>query len=180
MIAIALLCGGVKGDVFAATGQSSRSEEHESVPGDRLPSASMLLKRVIISNAMLGAEVPEVRGKKAYQFHSLDVWNLLALFDTTSSPDSLRTLATFASFRLGTGFAEMYECVVLRKGRGMIPYLEANVTSGRDECDQTLGKTHPNLCFGLREYRANVRRLVESAKAGEGCSDKEMQNTFGF
>jgi hypothetical protein len=145
-----------------------------------LPSEPNLLKRAILSNAVLYAEVPAVRKAQAYQSHSLDVYNLLAQFDRLDSTASIEVLISFNSYYFGAAFGEMDECIVLRKGRPILPYLARQLASNRNECAGTLGKAHPRLCLSESEYRARVNMLIKYVRSGSGCSDEEMANTFGF
>jgi hypothetical protein len=143
-------------------------------------SEATLVKQAIISNAVLANSHPQLDGDAAYQKHSASVYDLLVLFDAMHTRESLQTLVSLNSYYLGESFGEMKECVVLRKGHLILPYLLVQLGTKDDECIQELGKTSPQLCLGRKEYHDEVMRLVGDIRLGERCSDEDLRNTFGF
>ncbi len=149
-------------------------------PSQPFFSEPTLIKRAIVSNAVLLKSHPELESDAAYQRHSLEVNDLIALFDAMQSPECLRVLVSLNSYYLGESFGEMMECVVLRKGKLVLPSLSDQLSSNASECARELAEVHPQLCLSARDYRERVKRLLRSVRSGERCSDEEMRNNFGF
>lgn len=81
----------------------------------------------------------------------------LLLLDDQNSDDAMRSLVDLTSFYLGEASGEIFGCVVSRKGRRVMPFLEKALRDGGDSCAQDLGKGN-DLCISARE--------------GEGLSDR--------
>jgi hypothetical protein len=128
----------------------------------RIPSGPILVKRAILS-------APD----------SDPVQGLLLLFDSWNSDESLRVLASFSNYYLGEAFGGLYDCLVLRKGKAIRPYLEQALRSNSDECKKEFGETRPSLCRSS-ERKERIGDILRRLDAGERCPDDELAGTWGY
>jgi hypothetical protein len=122
-----------------------------------IPSDSVLVKRAILSE-------PD----------SEPVLALLLLFDSWNSEDSLRVLASFSNYYLGEASGALYDCLVLRKGKSIRPYLEEELRSNRNECRQNYSE---GRCRSS-ERKERIGDLISRINRGESCSDKMLEETW--
>jgi len=162
--------------------QSSPSAATTPAPGEQLTTAR-LLKRAIVSDLATFVQEQEIRSAKASARHWGFVVSHLMSFDPLSSPDALGLFATLAGYFLGTGGEEAYDCLSLRKGKILEPYLVKYLQSGSHECTQELGDTFTKpsdaleghaLCVTNQEQQAHLGTLLAKIDAGQSCSDAQL------
>lgn len=137
----------------------------------RFASDGFLIERALVSNQMLYDALPAVRQNKTYLSHSDDVKALLVLFDNMHSDESCRILANLGGYYFGEDAGELYECVVLRKGNEMIPFLRHEIASS--ECSEKFADSHPELCLNSKDRRMYLGRVLNELARGEECSDAD-------
>jgi hypothetical protein len=104
---------------------------------------------------------------------------LIFLYDSWNSNDSLKVLASFSNYYLGEAPGALYDCVVLRKGKAIRPYLEQELRSDRGECMDEFGESRQSLCRP-NERKERINNLIRRIDAGERCSDAELAGTWGY
>jgi len=132
----------------------------------RIPSGAALVKRAIVSLPHSEADEDAVLG-------------LMLLFDSWNSDESLRVLASFSSYYLGEASGGLYDCLVLRKGKAIRPYLEQVLRSNSDECMAEFGARSRGNCEDSRR-KERIRNLLSRIDSGERCSNEELENTWGY
>jgi hypothetical protein len=123
----------------------------------RIPSKAVLVKQAILSEPK-----------------SEPVLALLLLYDSWNSKESLRVLASFSDYYLGEAPGAVYDCIVLRKGKRIRPYLEQELSSPLNECRQN----YPEGRCRSSERNERIRDLITRIDKGEGCSDKMLAGTW--
>lgn len=89
-----------------------------------------LIKRAVLSSKYVYTHLPNEGAsldKELYSriFDLVDVsQSLLYEFNHLNSPEDLRVLATLLCFDVGEGPSEVIQCIVLRKGKRILSYLE--------------------------------------------------------
>ena len=71
--------------------------------------------------------------------HSKHVVSRLTLFDPLSSPEALGVLASLSGYYLSVRGEKVYDCLALRKGKELEPFLEQYLRNGNPECLRELG-----------------------------------------
>jgi hypothetical protein len=146
-------------------------------------SSARLLKQAIISDLAFFIVEQSSRPDKAYAEHSTDLIQRLSLFDRLDSPAALEEFASLDGYYLGAPGEELFDCLALRKGRALKPYLEQSLYSGNAECSQKLGQsfTKPSdvlggyaLCATDQQQKAHLRILIGEIDAAKTCSDNDL------
>jgi hypothetical protein len=151
-------------------------------PADQL-STARLLKRTIVSNLALFTQEHTGRSDKAYADLSEYMVHQLSLFDPLDSPEALGVFADLNGYYLSARGEELYDCLSLRKGKALEPYLEQYLRNGNAECPQELGQsfTKPSdalggyaLCPSGQQQKAHLAALIAEIDSAKKCSDSEL------
>jgi hypothetical protein len=151
-------------------------------PAEQLSTARML-KRTIVSNLALFAQEHTVRSDKAYADLSEYVVHQLSLFDPLDSPEALGVFAGLNGYYLSARGEALYDCLSLRKGKALEPYMEQYLGNGNAECSQELGQnfTKPSdalggyaLCPSGQQQKAHLVTLLAEIDSAKKCSDSEL------
>jgi hypothetical protein len=142
-----------------------------------------LLKRAIVSDLALLVQEQSGRSDKAYADHWQQLVGQLSSFDQLSSPGALEVFASLSAYYLGTRGEELYDCLSLRKGKVLEPYLEQYIHNGNVECSQQLGQsfTKPSdalggyaLCPSGQVQKVHFTTLIAGLDSGKLCSDNDL------
>jgi hypothetical protein len=151
-------------------------------PAEQLSTARQL-KRTIVSNLTLFTQEHTVRSDKAYADLSEYVVRQLSLFDPLDSPEALGVFAGLNGYYLSARGEALYDCLSLRKGKALEPYLEQYLSNGNAECSQELGQsfTKPSdaldgcaLCPSGRQQKAHLTALIAEIDSAKKCSDSDL------
>jgi hypothetical protein len=150
-------------------------------------STAQLLKQAILSDLAIyviqpnfpggpnGSQLPNVAGQ-------------LSLFDRMNAPDALPVLASLSGYYLGSGNERLYDCLVLRKGAALKPYLEELFRSGSLECLRQFGAAYGNpssalnghaFCPNQRQVAEHLAKLIGEIDAAKPCSDSDVAALTG-
>ena len=190
-----LLSGAAVSQVFARSWsyhyrpvtQSSPSAATTPAPGEQLTTAR-LLKRAIVSDLATFVQEQKTRSGEASARHSGFVVSHLMSFEPLNSPDALGVFASLAGYYLGTGGEEAYDCLSLRKGKTLEPYLVKYLQTGSHECTQELGDTFTRpsdaleghaLCVTNQQQQAHLGTLFAKIDSGQSCSDAQLATITG-
>ena len=155
----------------------------QGTPTPEQLSTAPLLKRAIVSNLALLIQEQGARSDKASAQQSEYPVHQLLSFDQLSSPEALGVLAGLSGYYLGAPGEELYDCLSLRKGRALEPYLEHYLHNGNAECSQELGQsfTRPSsalggnaLCPSGQQQKAHLTRLIAELDSAKTCPDSEL------
>jgi hypothetical protein len=149
----------------------------QGTPAPEQLSTAPLLKRAIVSDLALLIQEQGARSDKEYPVHQL------LSFDQLSSPEALGVFASLSGYYLGARGEELYDCLSLRKGKGLEPYLEQYLHNGNAECSQQLGQTFTTpssalggypLCPDGRQQKAHLTTLIAELDSARTCSDSDL------
>jgi len=166
----------------AASAAEASITQATPAPAEQL-SAALLLKRAIVSDLALFTQAHTVRSDKAYADLSEYVVRRLSLFDPLDSPAALQVFAGLSGYYLGARGEELYDCLTLRKGKALEPYLEQYLHNGNAECSQELGQsfTKPSnalgryaLCPSGQRQQAHLAALIAEIDSAKKCSDSDL------
>jgi len=166
----------------AASASEARVTHATPAPAEQL-STARLLKRAIVSDLALYIQKQSVRSDKAYADHSAYLVRRLSLLDSLGSPEALAMFASLSGYYLGTRGEELYDCLALRKGKALEPYLEEYVRNGNAECSQELGQGFTKPSYALRGYalcpsgqqqKAHLTTLIAEIDSSKSCSDSKL------
>ncbi len=97
---------------------------------------------------------------------------LMYLFDCLDDEASLKAFASLSSYYLGEHVGEIYDCIALRKGKDLLPFLEAMLRNKENECIRINGPKC-TVCQDREWYFNYLKALIERIKKGETCPDLE-------
>jgi hypothetical protein len=166
----------------AASATQTSITQATPAPAEQL-STARVLKREIVSDLALFIQEQGVRSDKAYADHSAYLVRRLSLFDSLGSPEALAMFASLSGYYLGARGEELYDCLSLRKGKALEPYLEKYVRNGNAECSQELGQsfTKPSdalrgyaLCPSGQQQKAHLTSLIAEIDSSQSCSDSKL------
>jgi hypothetical protein len=152
------------------------------VPSEQA-TAARLLKRAIISDLSLYVMEQGVRSNEAFAEHSEYLLGRLSLFDSLNSPRALEVFAGLSGYYLGARGEGLFDCLALRKGKSLEPYLEQHMRNGSAECSQQLGPdfTVPTdalgghaLCPNGEQQRSHLTALIAEIGSGKPCSNSDL------
>jgi hypothetical protein len=153
-------------------------------PGlDEQGSTARLLKRTIVSDLAVFVEQQGGNPGKAYADHAGYLVHQLSLFDPLGSPAALEVFAGLSGYYLGARAQQLYDCLSLRKGKILEPYLQQYIHNGNGQCTQELGQsfTKPRrvpggyaLCPSGQQQTAHLRALIAEIDSGKLCSNSEL------
>jgi len=163
------------------------SATEASIPQTILPpaeqsSTARRLKRAIVSDLAHLIE-EQTAGGKASAGHSEYLVRQLSLFDPLGSPAALEAFAGLSGYYLGARGEELYDCLSLRKGKALKPYLEEYIHNGNAECTEELGQsfTKPSdalggyaLCPTGQQQKTHLATLIAEIDSAKTCSDSDL------
>jgi hypothetical protein len=148
-----------------------------SRPAAQLPTA-LLLKRAIVSDLALFIQEQNGRPDKVYEY----LVRKLSSFDRLSSPEALAVFASLSGYYLGASGEELYDCLSLRKGKALEPYLERYI-HGNAECSQELGRSFTKssaalggyaLCPNAQQQKVHLTTLIAEIDSAKLCSNGNL------
>ena len=166
----------------AASATEASITQATPVPAEQL-STAQLLKRAIVSDLALFTQAHTARSDKAYTDLSEYVVRRLSLFDPLDSPTALQVFAGLSGYYLGARGEELYDCLSLRKGKALKPYLEQYIHNGNAECSKELGQsfTKPSIALGGyaicpsdQQQKAHLAALIAEIDSARKCSDSDL------
>ena len=107
----------------------------------------------------------------------------LSSFDPLDSPEALGVFADLSGYYLGARAEKLYNCLSLRKGKALEPYMEQYLSNGNTECSQELGQsfTKPSdalggyaLCPSGEQQKAHLANLIAEIDSAKKCSDSDL------
>jgi len=146
-------------------------------------STAVFLKRAIISDLAVYVRDTNLGTYAPSADHSQYVVSRLLPFDQMNSPEALSILASLSGYYLGRRGEKLYDCLSLRKGKKIEPYLAQYLRNGNSECAQELGPSFVNpsaaldgnaLCPSNRKQAERLARLISEIDSGESCSDNDL------
>jgi hypothetical protein len=146
-------------------------------------SPAKLLKLAIVSDLAVFVENRKPQAKTAYSDHMKYVTSQLSLFDGMNTPDSLGMLASLSGYYLGAPAEKLYECLALRKGKAIEPYLDQYLHNGNSQCLHDLGPDFGKpsasldgraLCSDTQEVEERLIDLIAKINMGRSCADSEL------
>jgi hypothetical protein len=146
-------------------------------------SKARLLKRAIVSDLALFVTEESDRPDKAYAEQWKHLVRQLSSFDPLDSPAALEVFAGLSAYYVGARGEELYDCLSLRKGKALEPYLEQYIHNGNAECAQGLGQsfTKPSnalggyaLCPSDQQQIAHLTTLIAEIDSAKTCSDSSL------
>ncbi|MBV8453248.1 MAG: hypothetical protein JOZ29_13395 [Deltaproteobacteria bacterium] len=166
----------------AASATEASVTQPTPAPAEQL-SAARLLKRTIVSSLAPFTQEHTVRSDKAYADLSEYVVRQLSSFDPLDSPEALGVFADLSGYYLGARAEKLYNCLSLRKGKALEPYMEQYLSNGNTECSQELGQsfTKPSdalggyaLCPSGEQQKAHLANLIAEIDSAKKCSDSDL------
>lgn len=152
------------------------------VPAEQL-STARLLKRSIVSDLAVFVKEQPARSDKAYSQHSDYVVHQLALFDPLSSQEALGMFGSLSGYYLSSRGEQLYDCLALRKGKSLKPFLEQYLINGNTECSTELGQTFAKpsvaldgnaLCASDQQQKVHLAILIAEIDSGTACPDSAL------
>jgi hypothetical protein len=158
-------------------------------PGEATPAAApqvstaRLLRQTIVSD--LAARVREVSagGQAASYAESRRIISLLAAFDKMGSADDLRVLTQLSDYYLGQDAEAVYDCVLLRKGATLTPYIRQAIDHPSMDCVRELGPSFEKpsqalgghaLCVTSLERNSHLNLLATEIDSAKSCADRQL------
>jgi hypothetical protein len=151
-------------------------------------STAQLLKRTIVSDLALVVQEQGGRSDKAYAEQSNYLLRQLAFFDRLNVPGALGVFADLTGYYLGASGEELYNCLSLRKGKALKPYLEKYLRQDNAECAQGLGQSFTKasaalggyaLCPSSEQQKVHLRTLLGEINSSKNCSDSNLAAAAG-
>jgi len=163
------------------------SGEATPVTTPRLSTAP-LLKQTIVSD--LAARVSRVNAAEqaASYTERRRIVSLLATFDKMGSTDDLRVLTQLSEYYLGEDAEAVYDCILLRKGSTLTPYIRQAIAQQSTECVHELGASFEKpsqalgghaLCVTSVERSAHLNLLAAEIDSAKSCSDRQLAALVG-
>lgn len=148
-------------------------------------STAQLLKETIVSDLAARVRRANVAGEatSTSDTESRRIISLLATFDKMDSTDDLRVLTELSDYYLGKDAEAVYDCVLLRKGSTLTPYIKQAIDQASTDCVRKLGASFGNpsqalgghaLCVTSFERNAHLNLLAAEIDAGKSCSDGQL------
>lgn len=140
------------------------------------------LKRVIVSVLNMKGQ-PDFEDQKlkvnkptAEFMEDIDVATLLYTFDSLSSTRDIEDLASLTPYYLGEANGVLYRCLILRKGKTILPALKKLAATPSNECTDRFG-VQAKICSSDKEYRdtlnyyvGTIARLTKTHSTEAGCT----------
>jgi hypothetical protein len=150
-------------------------------------STAQLLKQTIVSDLAIYVAQPSLSGPPdtgqiAY------ITGRLSLFDRMDTPDALEVLAGLSGYYLGAPAEQLYDCLCLRKGLALKPYLEQLLRSGNPECLRRFGSAFQTpspaldehaFCPNDQQLTDHLTKLIGEIDAAKPCSDSDFAALSG-
>lgn len=124
------------------------------------------MKNVIVSYLGVRAENDAVAANTGF---GSDVIDLLLLFDSWDKPEDLSALASLGSYYLGAHGGETYSCLVVRKGRAILPELKREMESHPTECSERYGEG-TDICLTEERRSSPLQAMIKRIEAGQTCT----------
>ena len=153
-----------------------------TVPAEQL-STARLLKQAIVSDLAIFTQEGSVGTDMSRRDHSEYLVSRLALFDSMGSPEALGVFASLSGYYLGARGEKLYDCIALRKGKALEPFLKQYLGNANPECLWDLGQKFaaPSdalgghaLCLSDQQQRDHLTNLIVEIDTAKSCSDSEF------
>lgn len=80
----------------------------------------------------------------------------------------MQRIVSLSHFELGTAPTEVYQCVVIRKGRRIVPVIERELRRMDNPCESEFGQGSP-LCRSGGETEAALQFYRSEIESGTPC-----------
>ncbi len=127
---------------------------------------SGLVKRALVEHLRLQDRHPQLKDEHDAYW---SIASLVLLLDGRSDPLTLQTLADLTSYYWGESGGEVFQCVVLRKGKAIVPFLQRSLDAPENDCHEALGENGSG-CLQETEYRKGLRALLNAIARDERCA----------
>jgi hypothetical protein len=164
-IAATVLCTVLAGDGLAQ-GMNKEVKGINSGEAARIAQA-------IVGLRVLKAELPpSITQSEVFIYHEHSVINLLYLLDQRSTREDLRVLVNLSSYYLGESPAQTVSCLMIRKGKKLLPFLDEAVKSPQSACaKQTKISIQESVCIPSEILKARLAAVSKAISTGERCSE---------
>ncbi len=98
--------------------------------------------------------------------------DLLELLDHDDDPSTLALIVRLQDFYIGEHPREDLDCIVLKRGKKILPLLKAKFESGKRDCVQKLDEKD-TICLPDDIYQLLTKNLIKSLKNGSTCGSYE-------
>jgi hypothetical protein len=100
---------------------------------------------------------------------------LIYLFDCLDDEESLRVFANLSSYYIGEHNSEVYDCIALRKGKRLLPFLEEIAKNKCNECNEIFAKDLEvdTICREKSYQIGYIAGLIDRIKKAETCAELE-------
>ena len=134
---------------------------------------SIRIAKVVIGVRVLKAELPaSVTQNDAFREHEESVMDLMMLLDGQSSRKDLKVLVDLASYYLGEGPGQTLNCLLIRKGSRVLPFVEEAIKAPTSPCRQNIGaQLWEKVCLESDVLKARLSAIAKAVKAGKRCTD---------
>lgn len=146
----------------AIAGCSLRQPVLQQVIGDQ--QAAEIIQYDVVARFVAEASC----GEDKIPSDAVRVDGLLLLLDRFTASEADYAIATLLQYYLGEGPNEILSCIVLRRGRDMIPQLHRARTAGNTACIETLG-ADSKRCLSSGDLNSRLDGFEESISAGRTC-----------
>ena len=93
---------------------------------------------------------------------------LLILFDEQTSDAALRRFVELGYLNLGTHDSETYDCIGIRKGQALVPFLEQELRQGSNRCFNEMGQ-ESQICASQKDSDQRFRFLLSEIQRDPHC-----------
>jgi hypothetical protein len=127
-----------------------------------------LVKNAIVAHLRFLDEHPEAEQMSPPYWETM---SLILLLDQRQDRATIEVLADLTSYYIGESGNELLHCVILRLGPNLAPLLEERLSSGRNDCQTTLGSS--KRCLIGSDYRTFLETALGSIRRDESCYIEE-------
>jgi hypothetical protein len=133
-----------------------------------------VVKDAIVAGLALRALRPDLKTDRKVSSEFWRISALLVLFDSMSSKGDVAVLASLSTYYLGEAPGEVYECLLMRKGRSVRPFLDQILVSPENECRDRFGSdAAAGLCHTDDERRQLLRTVLARIDRNTPCTIEE-------
>jgi len=139
-------------------------------------STSYALKQAIVSDLVVGWENRRRFASATAPPDAKHLADLLKAFDTLNSGDDLQIFTTLSDYKFDSTAEAIYDCIALRKGSLLRPFLERSITEQSSDCEKELGERikttikGSGLCATTAERIVRLKVLEVEIAAAKPCS----------
>ena len=125
-----------------------------------------ILKNEIVALIDLSANDYSIQMKMAKYW---GINGLLLLFDERDQYEDFAVISDLLSYNIGVSGMEIFSCVITRKGKKILPVLQAVLESNTNDCWKCFGDTS-SKCLDPDTYHNVVKSLIRQIKEDRPCT----------